>query len=247
MSGPPVASPRPAGRRWSLIPAEADPADHRITLLIRVIAFGARVLARAIAPVRVEGLDRLPATGPVIIAPNHASNADPVVVGAWLTPALRRRIHWFAKREVLRWPVLGWVGRLGGIHGIERGAADVEGFRTAMKVLEAGGVLLVFPEGTRSPTGDLQEAKDGLATLAIRSGATIVPIGISGSHHVWPKGGRPRIGQRIRMRIGEPFRPDDVLPAGTDRRSAKGIVTGALMRRIAGLLPASQRGMYDGD
>lgn len=242
-----MATEAPATKRRSLIPTEADPAEQRITLLIRLIAVGARFVARAIARVSVEGLENLPPQGPVILAPNHASNADPVVVGAWATPALGRRIHWFAKREVLEWPVIGWVGRLGGIHGIQRGAADVEGFRTAMKVLEAGGVLLVFPEGTRSATGALQDAKDGLATLAIRSGAAIVPIGITGSHRVWPKGGRPRLGHRVRVRFGEPFRPPDVLPEGTDRRAAKGLVTQTLMRRIAALLPPSQRGTYAQD
>ena len=240
------AGGRPARRRWSPIPAEADPAEQRITWLIRLIAFGARLVASALARVRVEGLEHLPRTGPLILAPNHASNADPVVVGAWLTGALGRRIHWFAKREVLAWPVIGQVGRLGGVHGIDRGAADVEGFRTAMKVLDAGGVLLVFAEGTRSPTGELQEAKDGLATLALRSNAAIVPIGIAGSHRVWPKGGRPRLGHRITMRVGEAFHPADALPEGADRRAAKGVVTTALLRRIAALLPPSQRGVYAG-
>jgi 1-acyl-sn-glycerol-3-phosphate acyltransferase len=236
-----------ARRWWWPVPDEADPAEQQITGLIRLFALGARVVARAIARVRVEGLEHLPTSGPLILAPNHASNADPVVVGAWLTPRLGRRIHWFAKKEVLDWPVLGWIGRAGGVHGIERGAADVEGFRTAMKVLEAGGVLLVFPEGTRSPNGELQEAKDGLATLAIRSGAAILPIGLAGSLRVWPKGSRPHIGHRITMRIGKPFRPADVLEEGIDRRAAKALVTREVMGRIAAQLPASQRGVYASD
>jgi 1-acyl-sn-glycerol-3-phosphate acyltransferase len=236
----------PRRRWWWPVPDEADPTEQRITALIRVFAFGARIVARAVARVSIEGLEHLPTSGPLILAPNHASNADPVVVGAWLTPRLGRRIHWFSKREVLEWPVLGWVARSGGVHGIERGAADVEGFRTAMKVLEAGGVLLVFPEGTRSPTGALQEAKDGVATLAIRSGAAILPIGIAGSHRVWPKGSRPRIGHQLTMRIGESFHPDEVIPAGTDKRAAKALVTRTMMGRIAALLPPSQRGVYGG-
>jgi 1-acyl-sn-glycerol-3-phosphate acyltransferase len=229
-----------------LIPAEADPADHRVTRFIRTFAFGARSVARSFARVDVEGLEHVPGpdTGPLILAPNHASNADPVVVGAWLTPVLGRRIHWFSKREVLDWPLLGWAGRIGGVHGVERGAADVEGFRTAMRVLESGGALLMFAEGTRSPTGALQEPKPGLATLAIRSDATILPIAISGSHRAWPKGGLPRIGRRIRVRIGEPFKPGDVIPLGTPRRDAKDVVTKELMQRIAALLPESQRGAY---
>ena len=229
-----------------VIPAEADPTDHRLTRFVRTFAFGARTVARSFARVRIEGLDRIPGPGggPLILAPNHASNADPVVVGAWITPILGRRIHWFAKREVLGWPLLGWAGRIGGIHGIERGTADVEGFRTAMKVLETGGVLLMFAEGTRSPTGALKEAKPGLATLAIRSDATIVPIAVCGSHRAWPKGGLPRIGRIIRVRVGQPFRAAEVVPFGTPRRDAKDVVTHELMARIASLLPADQRGAY---
>ena len=149
-----------------------------------------------------------------------------MLIGAYMTLPLGRRIHWFAKREVLEWPVVGWAGRLGGVHGIERGAADVEGFRTALKVLEAGGVLLMFAEGTRSPTGELQTAKDGMATLALRSGATIVPIGLAGTHRAWPKGTHPQVGRRVEVRVGEPFRPPTssrpaptVVPPKPSRRS----------------------------
>jgi 1-acyl-sn-glycerol-3-phosphate acyltransferase len=237
----------PSGWLTRFIPAVADPAEQEITGVIRTIALGCRVVVGSIARVRFEGLDRLPTSGPVILAPNHASNVDPVLVGAWMTKPLRRRIHWFAKAEVLHWPILGWIGRVGGIHGIERGTADVEGFRTALKVLEAGGVLLMFAEGTRSSSGELQEGKDGLATLALRTGATIVPIGLAGTFRVWPKGGLPRPGHSIRVRVGEPFRPADVVAPGTDRRAAKAATTAALMGRIAALLPRAQRGFYSGD
>ena len=242
-----AAHERQAKRRWSPFPAEADPAEQRNTWLVRTIAWGCRVVLKSFVRVGLHDLDRLPTSGPVILAPNHASNLDPVLIGAYMTLPLGRRIHWFAKREVLDWPVIGWAGRLGGVHGIERGAADVEGFRTALKVLEAGGVLLMFAEGTRSPTGELQAAKDGMATLALRSGATIVPIGLAGTHRAWPKGTHPNVGKRVEVRVGQPFRPADLIPAGTDRRAAKGLTTLAIMRRIAALLPPSQRGAYAGD
>ena len=77
------------------------------------------------------------------------------------------------------WPVVGWIGAHGGIHPVDRDDADIEAFRLATRILEKGYVLLVFPEGTRSPTGELQEAKDGIAMLALRTGAQIVPMGIN--------------------------------------------------------------------
>jgi 1-acyl-sn-glycerol-3-phosphate acyltransferase len=223
--------------------------ENAVTPLISAVALGSRLVARAITRVRVEGdLDAIPRDGPVILAANHISNADPVIVGAWLTPRLGRRIHWLGKREMFDWPIVGWVARNGGVVPVDRGGADVEAFRTAARVLEAGGVLMVFPEGTRSPTGELQPPKDGLAMLALRTGATIVPIGISNTDRVWPKGRRiPRLGGHATMRIGEPFRLADHLPPEVDRKSAKGLATTLIMRRIAALLDPRHRGPYASD
>jgi 1-acyl-sn-glycerol-3-phosphate acyltransferase len=151
------------------------------------------------------------------------------------------------KREMFDWPVLGWIFARFGVHPVERGAADVEAFRLATQILEAGYVLIIFPEGTRSPDGALQEAKDGLATLALRSGAVIVPIGINGTDAVWPRGHAlplPIPRRTVTMRIGEPFRAADVVPAGTDRRAAKTLATTAIMGRIAELLEPRHRGVY---
>jgi 1-acyl-sn-glycerol-3-phosphate acyltransferase len=184
----------------------------------------------------------------VILAANHISNADPVLVGAWLTPRLGRRIHWLGKKEMFDWPIVGYVARNGGIVPVDREAADVEAFRMASRVLEAGEVLMVFPEGTRSPTAELQPPKDGLAMLALRSGATIVPIGISNTDRFWPKGRPiPRPGGHVTMRVGEPFKIADLLPPGLDRKSAKRLATTLVMRRIAALLDPRHRGQYAPD
>ncbi|MFL5755136.1 MAG: (d)CMP kinase [Chloroflexota bacterium] len=210
--------------------------------LAALLWFG-RLASHSFARIRLERLDRLPRRGPLILAVNHISNADPVVLGSYLTPALRRRIHWLGKRELFDWPVIGWVARHGGVLPVDRAAADLEAFRTASRVLEEGHILLVFPEGTRSPTGQLQHAKDGLATLALRTGAPIVPIGISGTDRVWPKGGLPRPGGRITVRVGEPLRLAEVLGTTSGRR-AKAAATDLVMRRIAALLEPRHRGAY---
>ncbi len=224
-----------------------EPAlDRSITPLIAAIAFGSRIFGRAVSRVRIEGaIDAIPRDGPVILAANHASNLDAVVIGSWLIPRLGRRIQWLGKKELFDWPLVGWAARNGGVHPVDRDAADVEAFRLAQRILDEGHVLFVFPEGTRSPDGTLQEARDGIALLALRTGAPIVPIGIAGSNKVWPKGQRfPHPGGHVTVRIGEPFRPADLLPPGTDRRTAKGLTTALIMRRIASLLPADQRGVY---
>ena len=222
-------------------------ADNQTTM-IRFIALLARFGLRLFANVHVEGLDRIPKTGPVIIAANHLSNVDGVVTGGWITEALRRRrIHWLGKREMFEWPVVGRLAAEGGVHPVDRGSADVEAFRLATRILDAGHVLLVFPEGTRSPDGALQEAKDGVALLAQRSGAQIVPVGINNTDGVWKKGQPvplPIPRRTVTMRVGEPFRLSDVVPADADRRTAKTLATRAIMGRIAELLDARHRGVY---
>lgn len=228
--------------------AEADvlPLDGHLTPLIRTIAFGARWIARAITRVRVEGaIDEIPRNGPVILAANHISNADAVILGAWLTKTLGRRIHWLGKKEMLEWPIIGPITRNGGVHPVDRGAADVDAFRMAERVLVEGHVLMIFPEGTRSPTAELQKPKDGLAMLALRTNSPIVPIGISNTDRVWPKGKLlPRPGRHVTMRVGRPFRLADELPEGLNRKAAKTAATDLIMRRIAAELDPRHRGMY---
>jgi cytidylate kinase len=222
------------------------PIESTVTPLISGTALGARLVSQAVTRVSFGGaLDQIPREGPVIFAANHISNADPVVIGAWLVPHLGRRLHWLAKREIFDWPVIGWMARNGGIHPVDRTGADVEAFRLARRILDDGHPLFVFPEGTRSPDGVLQEARDGVATLALRTGAPIVPIGISGSDRVWPRGQKlPRPGGRVTVRVGKPFRLADAFPDGAKGRAAKAEATRLLMTRIAELLEPRHRGRY---
>ena len=244
-------SPAPAAREP--LPRVLEVAmrlDNQQTMLVRMVARIAQWIGHALAAISIEGLENIPRRGAVIIAANHASNADPIYAGAWVSDALRtRRLHWLGKRELFFWPVFGWICALGGIHPVDRSSADIEAYRLASRILERGYVLMIFPEGTRSPTGALQEAKDGVAQLALRSGAQIVPMAINGSDLVWPKGRRfpaPFPRRRVRVRIGQPFLVADVVPPATDRRAAKTAATTAIMGRIAELLEPRQRGAYAG-
>jgi 1-acyl-sn-glycerol-3-phosphate acyltransferase len=229
--------------------AESQILRSDVTPLIAAAAFVSRFLCRSVTRVRIEGdTDAIPREGPVILAANHVSNVDPVLIGAFLTPRLGRRINWLGKKEMFDWPFVGYLARNGGVVPVDRDGADVEAFRVARRILDAGHVLMVFPEGTRSPTGELQQPKDGLAMLALRADPTIVPIGFSNTDRVWPKGRPiPRIGGHATMRIGEPFRLGELLPPGIDRKAAKGLATTLIMRRIAALIDPRQRGTYGDD
>ncbi len=214
------------------------------TPFIRLTDAVGRIIVRGLTRVRLEGLDRVRGIdGPLIVAANHASNADGVLVSCWISPALDRRIYWLGKQEALDWPLIGLGLHLNAVIGIRRGAADLEAFRAARDVLDAGHVLAVLPEGTRSPTGALQPAKDGLAILAMRTGATILPVGLANTDRFWPRGQRPQFGGSVTMRIGEPF----LLPpaaSGAERRHGQQAATELIMTRIAELLPARQQGAY---
>ena len=212
---------------------------------IRTTAFVSRTITRSLTRVRVTGaLDAIPRSGALIIASNHASNADGVVIGAWLTRRLGRRIHWLGKREMTEWPIVGPFVLAGSVHPVDRGNVEIDVFRLLLRILEADNVIVVFPEGTRSADGAMQAAKDGVAMLAIKSGAPILPVGVIDTDRFWPKGRIPRIGGRVELRVGEPFLLADVLPTGLDRRAAKTAATDLIMRRIAALLPARQQGVY---
>jgi len=223
--------------------AFALPAD-RMPLVIRASNLFGRTFLQCFTRVDVEGLEHVPTSGALILASNHISNADPPLIANWLTPALCRPVHWMAKAEALEWPLAGWFMRQNGAFGIRRGAADTEAFRLAKSVLDDGRVLGTFPEGTRSPTGALQPAKDGVTLLALRTGAPILPIGVAGTDRFWPRDRTLwRIGGRISMRVGEPFVVErGVGPDG--RRESLDDVTTRLMLHIAELLPERHRGVY---
>jgi 1-acyl-sn-glycerol-3-phosphate acyltransferase len=225
---------------------DVDAGASSVTPYISALNLTARTVVRSLTRVRIEGrLDQIPQHGGLIVASNHLSNADGPVIAGWLTPALGRRIHWLGKREMYEFPLAPLALRPISIHPVDREGADVEAFRLAERILAAGNVLVLFPEGTRSTTGGLQRPRDGLALLALRTGVPILPVGLAGTDRLWPRGTFPRVGGRIVLRVGEPFRVADVLgTAARDRRTAKGLATEVIMRRIAALLPPSYRGAY---
>jgi 1-acyl-sn-glycerol-3-phosphate acyltransferase len=230
-------------------PPKPTPIASRNGLLLTYGGIIFRGIARAIVRIQVEGdLASIPRTGPLIVAANHASSADPVLIGAFLPKTLGRPLNWLGKRELVEMPVIGWFMRRVPIHPVDRATADLEAFRVAMRILESGNILAVFPEGTRSEDGILQPAKDGAAVLALRSGAPVLPVAVGDSDRMWPKHSRlPRPGRTVTVRYGRPFRVAEELPlapSGMDRRAAKEAATELIMARIAELLPERQRGTY---
>lgn len=135
----------------------------------------------------------MPAEGPVIVAANHLSNLDPVVVGC----LFRRNITFLAKAELFRIPVLKTVIKVLGAVPLHRGRSDIAAMRTAMEVLREGRVLCLFPEGTRSRTGELLPLKQGVAMLAWKSGAPVLPVALWGTNR-WGL-------TRVKAKVGKPL------------------------------------------
>ena len=217
---------------------------RRLPLLPRASGAFLRLVARCLTRVRLEGLENIPTEGPLLVICNHASNVDGMLLIAYVVPRMGRPMRWLGKEEALRWPLIGWGMRQNGVFGVRRGAGDLEAFKLARSVLDDGGVLTIFPEGTRSPDGALRDAKEGATVLAVRSAAPILPIAIAGSQRFWPKGKLPRPGRRMTVRVGETFTL--VMPKSADRHESLHMATIELMRHIAELLPEEQRGVYAG-
>ena len=233
------------------MPAERSPVRvlRSTSLFLRLASLVLRGVFGAVARVRYEGPATLPQAGPLLLVANHASNIDPPLVAAWLQPRLGRPIQFLAKEQLfvpaLR-PLLGHAGAI----LVRAGGSDVQAYHDALVVLRGGGVVGLFPEGTRSLDGLLGEAHPGVALLAMRAGAPILPVGVSGAQRFLPREGRfPALGTRITIRVGEPFTvggADEGAGQGgaAQRRQRTQAATAEIMAHLAALLAPAQRGRW---
>lgn len=229
--------------RSRLVPRPAKETEPvRLTPFKRAFATLVRGFFRSICRIRVVGLDTLPPSGPLILVANHVSNADGVILQAWLQPALGRPARFLAKEQLFRTPLRPLLLAFGTIL-VRAGGSDVDAYRQARAALMRGEVVGIFPEGSRSPDGVLQPAHEGVTLLAARAGVLVLPVGIDGTDVLLPRGAViPRVGSRVTVRVGEPFTVS--LDPSRDRREAVSNATHDLMARIAVLVPAARRGDY---
>jgi glycerol-3-phosphate dehydrogenase (NAD(P)+) len=164
------------------------------------------------------GREHIPREGPVILASNHRSFLDPFMIGTMV----RRPIYYVAKKEIFCHPVVTWVLSALGAFPVDRGAGDGEMIETAKAILARGGVVLMFPEGTRIRPGPLGAPKRGVGRLALETGAPVVPLAIIGTEDVrrgWrlrPRKVRIRAGRALRFPQAENASPS-LAKAVTDR------------------------------
>jgi 1-acyl-sn-glycerol-3-phosphate acyltransferase len=194
-------------------------------------------LMHVVFRVRVEGRDHVPRKGPVILASNHHSFIDSV----FLPLVVHRRVTFVAKAEYFESRKTAWFFRAVGMIPLKRdgGSASERALLAAREVLEAGGVLGIYPEGTRSPDGRLYKGHTGAARLARETGAPIVPVAQFGTARVQPIGAKfPKLMRGVRVVMGAPVTWET--SAGTDLRG----FTDELMVAIAGLSGQEMVGQY---
>ncbi|MDF2813998.1 MAG: 1-acyl-sn-glycerol-3-phosphate acyltransferase [Paenibacillus sp.] len=135
-----------------------------------------RILFSLFFRLEAHGKENIPTSGAVVLCSNHISLMDPPLVG---TP-LRRKVHYMAKEELFRIPVLGWLITQFGAFPVKRGGVSKESIRLATQLLKDQNMLGIFPEGTRSNSGGM--GKKGAASLAFKANATVIPVAIVGSY-----------------------------------------------------------------
>ncbi len=198
----------------------------------------ARFLFAILTRLEWEGLENVPSSGSAILAANHLSRVDSPLIFALIE---RKDVTGLVadkyQNNVFLRPLIDAAGGI----WINREQADFQALRAALEFLQKGGLLGIAPEGTRSHTGAMRQAKTGVAYLADKANVPIVPVAIWGTERTFKELGHFRRA-RIRVRFGKPFR----LPP-LDRNNRSGSMqrnTDELVCRIAALLPPEYRGVY---
>lgn len=185
----------------------------------------------------VTGRECVPPFGPVILIANHLSNNDPPV----LVASINRRLNFIAKQELFGNPINSWFLTQFGVYPFHRSGQAVDIIKLALRLLAQDQPVLLFPEGKRSPNHSLQKGLPGAAYIAMKSQATILPVGIVGTEKFSSRRMMLPLA-RVQVNIGQPF----TLPSIEGRPSHDVLQSMAdmMMSRIAVLLPEKYRGVY---
>lgn len=151
---------------------------------------------------RVYNPERVPVTGPVILASNHASFLDPPLVGCGLT----RSINFLARESLFHYPAVGWVLHRWQTVPVDRDGGGARGLKAILERLLAGGAIILFPEGTRTRDGKLQPARSGIGLAVIKSSAPVVPVRVFGTFQAFNRHmAVPRPFHRVEVKYGRPL------------------------------------------
>lgn len=188
---------------------------------------------------------RVPLSGPVLLAANHASFIDPPLVGA----TLKREISYLARESLFHNPILGAVLRSWNVVPVDRDGGGAAGLRIIMERLQAGNAVILFPEGTRSPNGALQPARSGIGLLAIKCQAPVVPVRVFGTFAAYGRHLRLPRPRRVAVKFGRPLDLDRLRAEA--RQCSKNrlkeiyqLTASEIMDRIAKLEPCADKSTF---
>jgi len=166
---------------------------------------------------RKHGMENIPKTGSIIFVANHQSNIDPAIAGA---VAVDRPFKGIARDTLFQSKLLSAFMRGFGVISIKRGESDMTAIKAAIAELASGRCVLLFPEGTRTPDGDLKEFQRGIWLLIKKSKATVLPIGFDGAFDAYPIGSKPKFRGCIEVIAGKPIQNSDLLEMGEEKGTA---------------------------
>jgi 1-acyl-sn-glycerol-3-phosphate acyltransferase len=163
-----------------------------------------RPLLKILFNLEVKGKENIPATGGVLLAANHASYLDPVVAGV----ASPRQLHFLAKEHLFEVRFLSWFARKTNVLPISRERIQVSITKKSLGILRKGGALLLFPEGTRSPSGTISEGKRGVGLIAYKANVPVVPVLIKGSDKALGRGAKWISVHKVSVTFSKPIYPE---------------------------------------
>jgi 1-acyl-sn-glycerol-3-phosphate acyltransferase len=201
---------------------------------MRVYQFSTRVFKLFLLiwnRLRIQGVENIPDSGGVLVASNHASFLDPPVVGVGYRA---RPIHFMARDTLWNSKFGSWWMEKVGCIPVSRGTGDVRALKLTIKALKEGKAVSMFPEGTRTVDGELQEAKGGIGFIIEKSGCVVVPAYIDGTFKAYPKGAKLIKPTKVTITYGTPITQDDFQALGSGRE-AYDKHAALIMQRIAAL------------
>ena len=185
--------------------------------------------------VHVEGLHHVPRSGGALLVGNHVGTIDPPLTGSLIR---RLDVHYMAKSEAFADPRVRWIFRGFNAFPVVRGSADRTALRHTLELLHDGHIVLVYPEGSRSPDGHLHEPQAGVGFLARHGAVPVIPVAVWGTENVLPAGTKRINRADVHVRYGTPV----TLPTGAGTpRSDNRAVAAAIMGAISAMLPAQYR------
>jgi 1-acyl-sn-glycerol-3-phosphate acyltransferase len=197
-----------------------------MTFFYRLTAYFLRGYFRIFYRYSVYGV-RLPYQGKAILAPNHASFLDPPLMGA----AWPEEVHFLARASLFQSSFLNWLFSRLNAHPVQGSSQNIESFRLICQLLNEEKKVVIFPEGERSSTGDLQEIKSGIAMLACRMQCPIIPVYISGSFEAWPRHSPwPKVGSSLACVFGQPIFP--TLSKEMNKKQMQEIITQQVQKKL---------------